>query len=106
MHIYTLILNTYEFIDKIPEKLQGEKRAKTGKNRSKCVSFFVDGISETLRCGLFEQNGEKNQIEFISENPGRIISENPGQYLPQICKIFIHSFIHSHSKALHANIRI
>ena len=46
MHIYTLILNTYEFIDKIPEKLQGEKRAKTGKNRSKCVSFFVDGISE------------------------------------------------------------
>ena len=78
MHIYTLILNTYEFIDKIPEKLQGEKRAKTGKNRSKCVSFFVDGISETLRLGLFEQNGEKNQIEFISEYPGRIISENPG----------------------------
>ena len=44
MYTYTLILNTYEFIDKIPEKLQGEKRAKTGKNRSKCVSFFVDGF--------------------------------------------------------------
>ena len=44
MHTYPLILNTYEFIDKIPEKLQGEKRAKTGKNRSKCVSYFVDGI--------------------------------------------------------------
>ena len=44
MHIYTLILNTYEFIDKIPEKLQGENRAKMGKNRSKCVSYFVDGI--------------------------------------------------------------
>ena len=70
MHTYSPILNFYEFIDKIPEKTQGEKRAKMSKNRSKCVSFFVDGISETLRCGLFEQNGEKNQIEFISEYPG------------------------------------
>ena len=59
MSTYTPILNFYEFIDKIPEKLQGEKRAKTGKNSSKCVSYFVDGISETLRLGLFEQNGEK-----------------------------------------------
>ena len=70
MHTYSPILNFYEFIDKIPEKTQGKKWAKMGKNRSKCVSFFVDGISETLRCGLFEQNGEKNQIEFISEYPG------------------------------------
>ena len=52
MHIYTLILNTYEFIDKIPEKLQGEKRAKTGKNRSKSASNFVGRISEKGRCGL------------------------------------------------------
>ena len=56
MHIYTLILNTYEFIDKIPEKLQGEKRAKTGKNRSKCVSFFVDGISEERGGGKTGRN--------------------------------------------------
>ena len=91
MHIYTLILNTYEFIDKIPEKLQGEKRAKMSKNRSKCVSFFVDGISETLRCGLFEQNGEKNQIEFISEYPGQQIAAN---------------LQNSFSKTLHANNRI
>ena len=56
MHIYTLILNTYEFIDKIPEKLQGEKRAKTGKNRSKCVSFFVDGISEEWGGGKTGRN--------------------------------------------------
>ena len=56
MHIYTLILNTYEFIDKIPEKLQGEKRAKTGKNRSKCVSFFVDGISEERSGGKTGRN--------------------------------------------------
>ena len=48
MKTYTLILNIYEFIDKIPEKLQGEKWAKTGKNRSKCVSYFVDGIFGTL----------------------------------------------------------
>ena len=54
MHTYSPILNFYEFIDKIPEKLQGEKRAKTGKNRSKCVSNFVDGISETGRCVPFE----------------------------------------------------
>ena len=59
MYTYTLILNLYEFIDKIPEKLQGEKRAKTGKNCSKCVSFFVDGIFEMLQRGLFSQNGEK-----------------------------------------------
>ena len=58
MHIYTLILNTYEFIDKIPEKLQGEKRAKTGKNRSKCVSFFVDGTSE-------ERGGGKKGRKFL-----------------------------------------
>ena len=44
MYTYTPILNFYEFIDKIPEKLQGENRAKTGKKRSKCVSYFVDGI--------------------------------------------------------------
>ena len=59
MYTYTLILNTYEFIDKIPEKLQGEKRAKTGKNRSKCVSFFVDGISEERGGGKKTKNGEK-----------------------------------------------
>ena len=59
MYTYTLILNLYEFIDKIPEKLQGEKRAKMSKNRSKCVSFFVDGISETLRYGPLGKSGEK-----------------------------------------------
>ena len=64
MYTYTLILNFYEFIDKIPEKLQGEKRAKTGKNRSKCVSYFVDGISVKSRCGLFEQNGEKKSAFY------------------------------------------
>ena len=59
MYTYTLILNFYEFIDKIPEKLQGEKRAKMSKNRSKCVSFFVDGISANGLCAPFRQNGEK-----------------------------------------------
>ena len=59
MHTYSLILNYYEFIDKIPEKLQGEKRAKMGKNRSKCVFYFVDGISGACKKREKKKNGEK-----------------------------------------------
>ena len=66
MYTYTLILNFYEFIDKIPEKLQGEKRAKTGKNRSKCVSFFVDGIFGACKKRWEEQNGEKYLFYLIT----------------------------------------
>ena len=66
MHTYTLILNFYEFIDKIPEKSQGEKRAKTGKNRSKCVSFFVDGIFGARKKREKKQNGEKNLFHLIT----------------------------------------
>ena len=63
MYTYTLNLNIYEFIDKIPEKLQGEKRAKTSKNRSKCVSYFVDGIFEKGLCGIFmAKRGEKSEM--------------------------------------------
>ena len=64
MHIYTLILNTYEFIDKIPEKLQGEKRAKIAENLSKSASNYVGRISETFRYGLFKQNGEKKSAFY------------------------------------------
>ena len=59
MHIHTLILNFYEFIDKTPEKLQGKKWAKMSKNRSKCVSYFVDGISANGLCAPLRQSGEK-----------------------------------------------
>ena len=61
MHTYTWALDIYEFIDQNPEKLQGEKWAKAGKNRSKCVSFFVDGIFEKGWCRVFEKNGEKKR---------------------------------------------
>ncbi|MGM9635484.1 MAG: hypothetical protein ACI3YE_04955, partial [Candidatus Avispirillum sp.] len=59
-----LILNFYEFIDKTPEKLQGKKQAKTGKNRSKSASNFVVGISVNGLCGLFRQNGEKFSVIY------------------------------------------
>ena len=64
MYTYSLILNLYEFIDKTPEKTQGEKRAKTGKNRSKCVSFFVDGISGSAGRREKAKNGEKAGTVF------------------------------------------
>ena len=67
MHIYTLILNFYEFIDRIPEKLQGEKRAKMSKNRSKCVTYFVDGIFGSAgRRVKIEKRGEIFEILIFS----------------------------------------
>ena len=47
MQSYTLFLNLYEFIDKIPKKRGAKiikKGAKIAENRSKCVSYFVDGF--------------------------------------------------------------
>ena len=64
MHTYTLILNIYEFIDKTPEKLRGKNEQKTGKNRSKCVSFFVDGISGSTGRREKAKNGEKTGTVF------------------------------------------
>ena len=69
MYSYTLYLDIYEFIDRNPEKLQGENRAKTGKNRSKCVSFFVDWNSGARVGGESAENGENFLFYLIHRQP-------------------------------------
>ena len=61
MQSYTLFLNLYEFIDKIPEKLQGENRAKIAQNA--CL-FFVDGISGSAGRRGKAKYGEKARTVF------------------------------------------
>ena len=69
MYSYTLYLDIYEFIDRNPEKLQGENPAKTGQNRSKCVSFFVDGNSGARVGGESAENGENFLFYLIHRQP-------------------------------------
>ena len=67
MYTYPLILNTHEFIDKIPEKLQGEKRAKMSKKSFKMrVLFCRRNFRRAGRRVKTEKRGEIFEILIFS----------------------------------------
>ena len=64
--------------------MQGEKQAKTGKNRSKSASNSVDRIFEKGWCGLFGQNGEKKSAIYDTEQQS--LREIPTSFIKLIIK--------------------